>query len=168
MGRRRTSRPDYFWGNFGDTLQGLDLGATAAVFGTTGLFKIVPCTLLRVRGRVSVNLDAGGVNERATILCGLIRINADSFTAGGAPEILTNQDDEASWLWQGSLYVDSGGEAAVNENRLIDSIEIDSKAMRKLKPGEGAAFVFHTPAELVVDQAGTFDLSYYFHVLFQS
>ncbi len=171
MGRtRRTSRPDYSWTNFGDVNINNDLGTVVGQFGTTASFVVGPQTLIRTRGRVSVTLDAGAVDEKATILCGLTKVSQDLFVAaaGSAPEILTLASDEASWIWQGSLYVTSGAEAAIVSDFLSASLEVDTKAMRKLKPGDAIAFVFQSPAELVVDQGGTFDISYWFHCLNQT
>ncbi len=169
MANRRTSRPTYQWSNFGDVENNQDLSTATSRFGSSGSAVNTAQTLIRVRGKVGVTLDAAAVNERAMILCGLIAVNGDAFAAGdtAAPEIFTNSDDEASWIWQGALYVDAGSEAAVNENRLSDSIEVDSKAMRKLKPGQVITLVIHTPAELVSDQTGLFDLVYFFHCLNQ-
>ena len=69
------------------------------------------------------------------------------------------------WIWQGALYVNSGAEAAVIPNFLSDSIVVDSKAMRKLKPGQSIAFVHETPSQLVTNQSGTYDITYFFHCL---
>ncbi len=165
MARRTGRKTDYSWGNFGALQQGIDLSVNQGTFGSTGLVILVPQTITRIRGRVALNLDATAVDERAMILCGLMIVSADGFATGDAPEISTNANDEASWLWTGALYVDSGGEAAVNENRLIDVIDIDTKAMRKVKPGQTLALVFQAAAGLVNDQAGTYDLTYWMHVL---
>ncbi len=162
---RTGRRTDYQWSNFGDVEAGLDLSTATGRFGTTGLVSLVPHTCMRIRGRVAARLSAGTVDEDAFILVGLVKVATDSFVGGAAPEIFTNSDDEASWIWQGVLYVSSGTEAAVANDGLEDVIDVDSKAMRKFKVNDTLAFVSHTPAELVTDQAGTYDLKYYFHVL---
>ncbi len=163
---RRSGRgPDYQWSNFGDVENGQDLGAGAAVFGSTGLASGVPHTCVRVRGKVGVVLDTGGVDESAMILCGLMRVTSDFFATGVAPELFTSAADEASWVWQGVLYVNSGSEGAIVTDFLSDTIEVDSKAMRKFKVNDVLAFVFESPAALQKDQAGTYDLTYFFHVL---
>ena len=166
MAQRRTSRPDYSWSNFGDVESGVDISTATGQFGTTASAVVLPQTLTRTRGRVSMTLNPAAVNETLTLLCGLVVVNSDALS-GDAPEIFTAGDDEASWIWQGSLYVDSGNETAVNENFLSDSVQVDSKAMRKLKPGNLIAFVFHVPAALRNDQGGTYKISYYFHCLNQ-
>ena len=168
MSRRRTSRPDYSWSNFGDVMPDVDLSTGNGQFGTTGSNVTSPQTLIRARGRVALTLNATAVGESTLLVCGLMRMNTDAFVAGTAPELVTNTVDEASWIWQGSLFVTSGEEAAVNQNFLTDSIEVDSKAMRKLKPGDTIAFVFHAAGALSQDQGGTYNLTYYFHCLNQS
>ena len=158
-------RPDYQWDHFGDVMTAQDLSSTAGQLGTTGLLSVSAHTCVRIRGKVGVVLDTGGINESAMILCGLVKMLGDSFAAGAAPELFVAGVDEASWIWQGALYVNSGAEGAIVTDFLSDNIEADSKAMRKYKTGDEMAFVFQTPAELVVDQGGTFDLTYFFHVL---
>ncbi len=159
-GGRRT---DYAWSSFGDVQGGQDLGAAGASFGSQSLGFTTVGTINRLRGRVGATLDTGGVDESAIILCGLAVFPADTTTA---PEIFGDgTDDEWSWIWQGSLYVTSGAEAAVVTERLSATIEIDSKAMRRVKPDWQLRFVHEPPIELVVDQTGTYDLTYFVHVL---
>ena len=59
----------------------------------------------------------------------------------------------------------SGAEAAIVTDGLHDSLVVDTKAMRCVKPNDTVAFVFQTPAELVKDQTGTIDIAYYLHCL---
>jgi len=165
MPRGRTGRrTDYSWSNFGDVSLGQGVGGSGT-FGLVASNVIAPQTLTRVRGQIGVTLDAAAADESAMILCGLMALNTDAFVGGGAPEIFTGGDDEASWIWQGALYVSSGAEAAVVGDQLSDSLAVDSKAMRKLKPGQSIVFVHHSPAELATDQGGTYDLTYFFHCL---
>ncbi len=161
VARRSGRRTDYTWTNFGDIALGQDLGVVAQLGPSKFLFNLTS-TIVRLRGKVGVTLDTGGVDENAIILCGLFLAVDDLNTA---PEIFTGTADEASWIWQGALYVSSGSEAAVNTNFLSDSIEIDSKAMRKVKSNRSLFFIHEAPAALVTDQAGTYDISYYVHIL---
>jgi len=167
MARRPGRKVDYTWLNFGAQVLGRDLGSGEGFYGSTGLSVGITGTVMRVRGKVAVTLDAGAADEKAMILVGLQIVNADTFAAGTAPEISTDSSDEASWLWQGELYVSSGAEAAVvAASQLVDIIDVDSKAMRKLKANDVIALVGQSPAILVSDQGGTWDLSYFVHVLF--
>jgi len=163
---RQGRRTDYQWANTGDVLVSNDLSDNPAVFGTTGATFAAPGTITRVRGRVGVVLDATAVGESAMILCGLIVVTEDAFAGGIAPELASAGDDEGSWIWQGALYVNSGAEAAVATDALSHTIEIDTKAMRRVKSRDVLAFVFQAPAIIVVDQGGTYDITYYYHTLF--
>ena len=135
MARSRTSgrRTDYQWSSGGDVENAQDIGVQAA-FGGVSLTPTDPSTLTRCRGKVGVHLDAAAVNESAMILCGLLVVPLEFFNVGTAPEIFgDNVDDEVRWLWQGALYVTSGDEVAIVNEGLIASIDIDSKAMRRMK-----------------------------------
>ncbi len=161
-GGRRT---DYTWAHFGDLELSQDLGVSTAVLGATEFIFGETQTLMRFRGRVGVYLDAGGADERVMILCGLTVLNGDNTNA---PEIFNTGvvNDEASWIWQGSFWLHSGaGVLAPEEFGQFGSIEIDSKAMRKVKANEKLVFVFQAPADLVSDQTGTFDLGWQVHFL---
>ena len=165
MARGRGRRTDYAWSNVGDVMAGRDI-TIAAEFGPTSSQFALPGTVVRIRGKVGVTLDTGGVDESAMILCGLGIFDADQVTAGAAPEIdASGGNDDASWMWTGALYVTSGAEAAVTTNGLYDRLEIDTKAMRRIKPNEVIAFVTQAPPSLATDQAGTYDLTYWFHIL---
>ncbi len=170
MARPRSTgrRTDYQWFSFGDIENAQDISTNTAFFAGSQVNFGIPGTVMRVRGRVGLVLDAGAVNEGGILLCAL-GIFSTEFVATGAanaPEIFGDgASDEASWLWQGSLFVTSGGESAVNTNGLNASIEIDSKAMRKIKPGQTLAMVYHLPAELWIDQTGTVDIFGYVHAL---
>ncbi len=162
--RRSGRRSDYEWSHFGDVENTQDL-ATVAKFGSTGLLFQSTSTINRIRGRVGVVLDTGGIGEATMILCGMFVATSELVVAGSAPELGNNGVDEASWIWQGSLYLNSGAEAAVITEFLSMSIEVDTKAMRKVKANEELVFVHESPASLTTDQAGTYDLTYSMHVL---
>ena len=90
MARQRSGRrTDYSWSNFGDVALAQALSA-GGLFGATSSAVLVPQTLMRVRGRVGVVLDTGGLNESVMVLCGLMAINTDALAGAAAPEIFTN------------------------------------------------------------------------------
>ncbi len=154
-------RTDYEWFNIGDTAvaQAVSVNAT---LGVTAFLFAAPATISRLRGKVGVVLDTAAVNESFMVVCGLFIGNADLTNS---PELFTNGVDEGSWIWQGALFVNSGAEAAVVTDALSDSIEIDSKAMRRVKNGMNLFFAHQAPAAVSVDQGGTYDISYYVHGL---
>ncbi len=160
-GQRRGRRTDYHWASFGSVEADEDIGV-AAQFGGAVLIVDSASTITRIRGKIGVSLNTAAVGESLMILLGIVIARTDVVQA---PEMLPGTDDEASFLWQGQLYVDSGNEAAVNTNFLTDRIEVDTKAMRRVKPLEEVRLVFEAPAALAVDQAGTYDLTWYLHAL---
>ena len=160
MPRRSGRKTDYSWAGMGDLQSGIDVG-NAAFFGTTGSSVLTPQTLTRVRGTIGATLDAAGVDELVMVLCGLGVFTEDAFAAGAAPEFTNDGTDaEYPWVWTGAIYLSSGSEAAIVPDHLSGSIEVDSKAMRRLKPGQVIAMVFELPAVLAKDQGGTVDLIY--------
>ncbi len=159
--------PDYNWNHFGDVNNANDLGTSVSVLGSTSLVFSGAQTIVRIRGKVGCILDTGGVNESTMLLVGLTILNADAVASGVAPELMTpaSGGDDGNWIWQGALWVNSGAEAAVVPDALSDSVEVDTKAMRRVKSNESLAFVFQTAAELTVDATGTIDITYFMHVL---
>ncbi len=164
MARRSGRRADYDWFNFGDFFGGLDI-AVAATLMVTSIDFTTAQTIVRIRGRVGATLDAGAVDEHGMLLVGLMILNTDAFAGGGAAEIFTGGVDEASWIWQGAIYLSSGAEAAIVPDHLSGSVEVDTKAMRKVKAGQSLVCVIHAPTALWNDQAGTIDVHTFFHGL---
>ncbi len=165
MGTRgRGRRPDYDWRHFGDVQNSNDISVASATLGSTTFAFTQSQTLVRCRGRVGAYLDGTAADESIMILCGLTILSPDAVAA---PELFKSDgQDDGSWIWQGSIYLHSGvAVTAGAEEGQFGSLELDSKAMRKVKVGEQLAFVFQTPAELVTDQGGTFDLIWHVHHL---
>ncbi len=158
-GRGTGRRTDYSWSGTGDVLLAVDIGAVAQFLGTAGTFT-QPGTVMRLRGQVGATLDTGAVDEIGMILFGIVIVSSDAFTAGAAPEFQTDgaTSEEGRWIWTGSIFLSSGAEAAVVTDQLSDTLEIDSKAMRRVKPNDVLAMVVQAPAALWTDQAGTIDV----------
>ena len=158
-------RTDYDWANVATTSLTRDLGTTTSeiLMFTEASFA---ATVTRIRGKIGVYLDAATVADQALILFGIVVLNKDQIDG---PEISTDAADEASWIWQGSIFVSAGaGVAAGSEEGQFGSIEIDTKAMRRLKINDHVTLMVHTPANLVSDGGGTYDVSAYMHTLFGS
>ena len=164
MARARGRRTDYNWGNVGDVNEDINPGSGAVYGGTAFAFNLAG-TLVRIRGRVGATLDTGAVGEMGLLLCGLTLVTADAFVTTSAPELATNASDEASWIWRGSLYLSSGSEAGVIGDNLSADLEIDSKAMRRIKASSVLAMVFEAPATVWIDQTGVIDAVYDLHIL---
>ncbi len=165
-GRRSGRRTDYTWLNTGDVELAQDLTTSVGTFGSSSLVATAAQTVTRLRGRIGVYLDAAAADESAMILVGIGIFDADQVVAGAAPELFAGGIDDGSWMWQGALYVHSGvGVVAGSEEGQFDRIDIDSKAMRRMKANESIALVHQVPAPLVSDQGGTYDLTWYLHEL---
>ena len=167
MARRGSGRrTDYTWGHIGDLEEAHDLTSGEAQLGGTSFAFNESQTVTRVRGKVAVELDAGAVSEHALVLFGLQIMSKDAFSSAAASELfVADGADEGSWLWQGQLWVSAGDEGTVNQNFLSAQMEIDTKAMRKVKINEVLAFVFQTPAALTLDATGTINIAWYLHIL---
>jgi len=121
-------------------------------------------TILRTRGHVFLQLDSGGADERVLVAVGLIVVSTNAFTAGAASLPSPVDDGEDDWLWHSYLSLSVLAEVAISDQAMFQRQEIDSKAMRKVRPGEVLAFM----AEIadVSDNAGTIDLMYGTRILF--
>ncbi len=159
-GRSRGRRTDYSWAGVGDIIAALDIGAVASFMGNSSQFTGAG-TIMRVRGLVGATLNAGAVSESGIVLCGLVVVSNDAKVAGAAPEFTVSGADaeEGHWLWTGSIYLSSGLEAAIVNDQLSSTVEVDSKAMRRVKPNDVLAMVVEAPSALWTDQAGTISIT---------
>ncbi len=161
MARSSGRRTDYTWATMGDVVLAIDIGAVATVSPNVLQF-LTAQTVTRIRGKVAATLDTGGAGESCILLAALGIFPTDMATA---PEIFTTGADEDSWIWQGALYLSSGAEAAVVEDALSFQIDVDTKAMRRVKPLQELRMIFEVPSALATDQGGTVDATSYCHVL---
>jgi len=166
MARRQSAgrRTDYTWFGAADITTGSDLALTTSVLPSNHITLGETGTLMRLRGRARVSLDATAVDEFAVVAVGIIKLTDEAFAAGVGSVPTPHTDVDAEWAWHSYLTIGSGAEASVNQNSLFDSVVIDSKAMRRFKQNEVIAFV----AEIadVLDQGGTWDLQFGFRALF--
>ncbi len=104
---------------------------------------LVPATILRMRGYVQVSLDATKqVDDRVLVTFGLAIMSTDAFLLGPTSFPDPADEPEFPWLWWAQMqleaYVTAGEEAwGMTAQRL----EVDSKAMRKVKPGQSLVWV---------------------------
>ena len=118
--------------------------ATTTILGTPLDFTS-PVTILRCRGRVQAAFDESvQVGDRIALTMGLGIVSTDAATVGATavPEPFT--DCEYSWLWWGSIHLESflaNGNVGNNFGSGMDRLEIDTKAMRRVKPAESLVFV---------------------------
>ncbi len=101
-----------------------------------------PATILRVRGDLTVAMDetkqAGDVVVGAAAV-GIV--STDAFTAGSTPD--PHAEPEYPWLWWRAFYLEAFVAAAEEAlGSTVHRMSIDTKAMRKVKPGESVFFVY--------------------------
>jgi len=106
-----------------------------------------PATILRVRGHVMAAFDESKqVGDEILVTFGLGIISSDAFAAGPTAFPDPAGDIEYPWLWWGQMslesYVTTNDEEAWGTSRQI--LQVDSKAMRKVKPSESLVWVVQT------------------------
>jgi len=133
-------------------LPAIDLNSSAAatILGSSLAFAI-PATILRVRGQVLVLLDNAAVGVTQGVAMGLAVISSDAFAAGVVAVPDPAGELDYPWLWWNSvkLFTDSGA-SIDNFGMQYQRVEVDSKAMRKMKPGESLVFIAQTLAAVGV------------------
>ena len=169
MARRQARggrRPDYQWTGLA-VFVASTLSSTAANFmGSSGLGGNISGTIARVRGDLSVYLDVGAADESAVAAMGLIVGNDDQVVTGSAAFPSPVIDLEADWLYHTFLSLKSitGTQSDVLGGQVARR-EIDSKAMRRIKPNDNLVCV---GAVTIQSGAPTVDFMGAIRVLIQS
>ena len=101
-------------------------------------------TVARIRGTVSAHLDVGAALDAYTLGCGIIIVKDEAVAAGIASMPGPLLGLEQSWIWH---HIFSLGPAATGTTDgaqilLNQTIELDTKAMRKMQDGDTLAFVW--------------------------
>ena len=140
MARGRSSgrRADYEWAGTEIALTGL---ATTTVFQAVATVGVAS-TIMRIRGRLHMAITAILGVGRTTAVLGLIIASDDAVGVGATalPDPLLDAD--AEWIWLGSMEV-VGFSATLAEQggAGLDHLEVDTKAMRKVKANEQIVLV---------------------------
>ena len=136
--RARSGRPtDYDW-------EGALIAQTSLVAAAIVEFELFQSdtaeTLMRVRGEVTAHLDQGGstAGDACTVGFGLIRA-----PTGATVAVSPLSQPGANWLWHSFMnlaneFVVASGN---NEELMQARIQIDNKAMRKLREDESIFLV---------------------------
>ena len=136
----------YEWA--GGTVRGANIALGGAkTFGTIapqGQEAQTALTLVRSRGNGMFFLDPGAVGDVMEVALGLIIVSSDAFAAGVASVPGPLSDLDAEWIFHTVKELGPGSLASQAEDSLVQvhHFEIDSKAQRKLKPGDVVAMVF--------------------------
>ncbi len=102
----------------------------------------VPGTILRVRGVLFVSFLTSGLtaDDQAAVVFGLGIFSNDAIAAGAGSLPDPSAEPEYPWMWYGEAQLHTIA-ANVAENGVSDRLVVDTKAMRKFKPGEGLVLV---------------------------
>ncbi len=103
----------------------------------------VPATILRSRGYLQASMDATKqVGDSIDLAFGLGIISTDAFAAGGGSVPDPGDEAEYPWIWWGQMHLEAfatGGTEPWGSSSQY--IEVDTKAMRKMKPGQSLAWI---------------------------
>ena len=118
-----------------------------------------PATILRCRGFFQASLNASqqvGDTIALTIGLGIVSTDAATVGAGSMPD--PGGEPEYPWLWWGSMFLRSYLAVGVNAWGIsAQRLEIDTKAMRRVKPGQSLVVVVESAG---VTGAPTTDLDF--------
>ena len=151
------------WAIATDSGTGVSTAVGTVTAGATSLVSNGPLTLLRTRGMIGAQLDAGAADERILVVFGIVKMTSSAVAAGGAALPGPVTETGADWLWIGSLWLSALAEAAVRDDALFDRLELDSKAMRKI--GVDEEFVLIAEVAEAVTPTGTWDFQYVMRML---
>ena len=119
-------------------------GAAAATHQGGAITFNVPATILRCRGELLMYFDATKqVGDLMIVTAALGIVSADAYTAGVGSMPDPAGEPEYPWLWWGEWRLDSIVAAAEEGAGLtVHRVSVDTKAMRKIKPGQNIAWIF--------------------------
>jgi len=102
-----------------------------------------PATILRMRGYVSAYFDETmQAGDLMKVGFGLGIVSSDAFAAGTGSVPDPSSEPEYPWLWWGTIQLEAfiaAGQQVWGTSAM--RLEVDSKAMRKIKPGESLTWV---------------------------
>ncbi len=111
-----------------------------------GLAFLGSATILRCRGYVEAHLDeTKQVGDLAGVVFGLGIVSSDAHALGSTALPDPASEPEYPWLWWGVIqleaYVAAGEESW---GSTAQRLEVDTKGMRRIKPGQTLAWVAQT------------------------
>ena len=122
---------------------------TTAVTRVSGsLAFLEPGTILRWRGYFSAFMDESGATagDRMVITVGIGIFSTDAVTVGENAMPDPADEPEYPWVWwkEFSLHTEVAAGPSGGWGIQAQRYDIDSKAMRRIKPGESLVLVFQT------------------------
>ena len=134
--RRSGRKTDYTW--IGKCASFALASGAAAINSITAVGA--PFTVMRIRGQVLGSIDGAVDNDKVCVACGIIVATADAVAAGVASLPSPEADTGAEWIWHGYLLMQAQG-TSTDQKALAHRLEVDSKAMRKMKALQELVFV---------------------------
>ena len=120
-------------------------GADTTFIPSGSLAFLSPATILRCRGLIQISFSSVGLvaGDETRLGFGLAVVSTDAVAAGAGSLPDPLGEPEYPWLWWKEINMfsittlDIGGTGSPLEFRQ----EVDSKAMRKVKPGESLTWI---------------------------
>ncbi len=122
------------------------LSAESSSSGTTlggAISFTIPATILRIRGYCQASLDeTKQAGDEMIVGFAVGIVSTDAFNLGVTAVPDPSSEPEYPWLWWGQVFLESFVAAAAEPWGISNQrLEVDSKAMRKVKPGETLCWV---------------------------
>ena len=124
----------------------LALDTATTIIGGSFAFSI-PATILRIRGMLLVTLDNAAEGDDTFLTAALGMVSSDAAALGATAMPDPGSEPEYPWLWWASIPLFAtqsitGVDPSFSTVSGAARLEVDSKAMRKVKPGESLIWVF--------------------------
>jgi len=119
-----------------------DVTATGTFIASGILAFLEPATILRIRGIASAAFLVTGLtaDDEASVLLGVGVFSTDAVALGATALPGPGIDPDYPWLWVGEFNMYTIN-ASTAEPLVIQSMVVDTKAMRKVKPNESLVMV---------------------------
>ncbi len=129
-----------------------NISADSTFLASGFLSFLVPATILRVRGAVQAGFRTSGLTiaDEASIVFGLGIFSTDAVVAGAGSLPDPSQEPDYPWMWYGEIIL-MAPVADFTPPLTVQRLEVDTKAMRKVKPGESLVVVVQTQGAVAVD-----------------
>ena len=131
---------------------------SAKVAGTATGLIVSGVTLIRTRGHLNVHFDPASIGDVIQVAVGLGIYSSDAFAVGSTalPGPITDADYD--WIWHNVMTMGPAFSATETGVDILSNkwVEVDSKAMRKLKPNQTVGWMLEA---LVLSGGGTVDIA---------
>ena len=160
MARRvftQRSTRQFIWSSIVLRSAGIALGTAKSTGGVSALGVTTSgATLIRTRGMMQIHFDPTSIGDTFQWAVGLGIYSSDAFAAGAASLPGPLSDVDYDWVWHKIGAFGPSFSATEDGTNIRNNlwIEIDSKAMRKLKPSQTMGFMVEG---IILSGGGTID-----------